>query len=213
MTEAERLKKHEGLIRKLAWRIWMKIRGNSLYEFDDLLQVARMSAWEALQRFDPALGFRESTFIGTTVAGRLMIEMRDNNHVIKSGSRDVKLLANRIGKLATEDVDELVASTGAKKKQVLRAIQYMRANGAVACLDAPLLDSEDSLHDIVGFADTAFEEAELVDEVIGVCKTDWERQIIRLRLRGLTQGEVAKVLSTGQNSISRALMRIKGRLG
>ncbi len=59
---------------------------------DDLRQVARIAAWQAESRFDPARGVSLGSYVATSVRWALANEMRDRDHL----PRSLRACANRI---------------------------------------------------------------------------------------------------------------------
>lgn len=79
LTEAERrqlILKHEGLVRSIAWE--NRERGP---EFEDLLQEGRAGLVKAADSFNPALGFKFSTWATIRIRGEI-------THAIDAWSKD-----------------------------------------------------------------------------------------------------------------------------
>jgi RNA polymerase sigma-B factor len=192
--------------------------------FDDLLQVAYVGLVKAVDRFDPAVGARFSSFAIPTITGELRRHFRDtawNLHVprgMQEAALDVAKasaeLTHRLGRPPT--VGELAERTGLDVEEVVEALQA-RAAQDVSSLDHPrgLDDGETTLAELVGEDD---ERLDLVDHRVTVAPLiralpQREREILFLRFaQDMTQSEIAQRVGCSQMQVSRLLRRAIGRL-
>jgi RNA polymerase sigma-B factor len=192
--------------------------------FDDLLQVAYVGLVKAVDRFDPSVGARFSSFAIPTITGELRRHFRDtswNLHVprgVQEAALDVAKasaeLTHRLGRPPT--VAELAARTRLDVEQVVEALQA-RAAQDVCSLDQPrgADDGDATLGELVGGED---ERLDLVDHRVTVAPLigalpQREREILFLRFaQDMTQSEIAQRVGCSQMQVSRLLRRAIGRL-
>lgn len=192
--------------------------------FDDLLQVAYVGLVKAVDRFDPGVGARFSSFAIPTITGELRRHFRDtawNLHVprgVQEAALDVTKasgeLTHRLGRPPT--VGELAQRTGLDVEQVVEAMQA-RAAQDVSSLDQPrgVDDGDTTLGEMVGGDDGRLD---LVDHRVTVAPLikalpQREREILFLRFaQDMTQSEIAKRVGCSQMQVSRLLRRAIGRL-
>jgi len=207
---------HLGLAHQLARRF--ANRGES---HDDLVQVASLGLVQAVDRFDPALGFEFSTFATRTVLGELKRHFRDRGWAVRAPRRIQELylelgaaadtLTQELGHPPT--VGELAGRTGATEEAVLEALEAGQGYRTTS-IDAPD-DREGTLTARLGAIEAGYEGADdhhvLVDALADL--PDRERTILHLRfVEGLTQSEIAIRVGVSQMHVSRLLTASIGRL-
>lgn len=192
---------------------------------DDLTQVAYLGLVKAIDRFDPAVGTRFSSFAIPTISGELRRHFRDTSwtlHVprgVQEASLDVaratSALSHEIGRAPT--VGELAAATGLEAEDVTEAL-HARAVQETASLDQPRAgwdDGEPAIAELIGAEDTRID---LVDHRVSVAPLvralpEREREILFLRFaRDMTQTEIADRVGCSQMQVSRLLRRVIARL-
>lgn len=193
--------------------------------FDDLLQVAYLGLVKAVDRFDPGIGTRFSSFAIPTITGELRRHFRDTSwtlHVprgVQESALEVTKataeLSHRLGRAPT--VNEIARATGLGVEAVVEAL-HARAAQDVTSLDQPRGSGEDgdaTLADLVGSDDARLD---LVDHQVTVAPLiralpAREREILFLRFaRDLTQSEIAEQVGCSQMQVSRLLRRAIARL-
>ncbi len=205
--------RHDPLAQRLARRFVG--RGTPL---DDLVQVARFGLLNAIDRFDPDLGVRFSTFAGRTIVGELKHHFRDDAWAIRvprslqnlwlRTSTAVDELSQQLGRTPT--VDEIAETLDVEPDEVLEALD---AGGEFhsASLDRPVGDEPKTpLVDLVGGQDQVLERTP-VRAVLSEAMEDIperERDIVYMRFyEGKTQQEIADAVGVSQVHVSRLLRR------
>jgi RNA polymerase sigma-B factor len=206
--------------RKLALRY-----AHSREPLDDLVQVACMGLLKALERFEPGLGKKFTTYAAPTILGELKRYFRDKGwtvHVPRdvqeralAVSRESERLSAATGHSPT--VDELAEALECSQEQAIEAIDAAH-NYRPASLDAPIGTDGDGfcpLAETLGVQDHGFE---LADErqalAVGWAKlNETERRVLGLRLvHELTQREISQQIGCSQMHVSRLLRRSLLRL-
>ena len=192
---------------------------------DDLVQVASLGLLNALNRYEPGLGKKFTSYAAPTIVGELKRHFRDKGwsvHVPRdlqeralAVSRQTERLSVRLGRSPT--VDELAQALACPAEQVIEALDAAH-NYHPASLDAPVAHEADdrcALGDTLGGEDAGFELAE--DRALlaagWASLSDVERQVLGLRLLSdLTQREISQRIGCSQMHVSRLLRRSMMRL-
>jgi RNA polymerase sigma-B factor len=192
---------------------------------DDLMQVAYLGLVKAVDRFDPSVGTRFSSFAIPTISGELRRHFRDTSwtlHVprgVQEAALDVSRatgeLSHRLGRAPT--VGELSQQTGLSTEAVHEAL-HARSMQELTSLDQPRAGGragETTVADLIGRDD---DRIDLVDHRVTVAPLiralpHREREILFLRFaRDMTQTEIAERVGCSQMQVSRLLRRAIGRL-
>jgi RNA polymerase sigma-B factor len=192
---------------------------------EDLVQVASIGLLNAIERFEPGLGKKFTSFAAPTIMGELKRHFRDKGwamHVPRdlqeralAVSRQTERLSALIGRSPT--LDELATALDCSLEQVMEAIDAAH-NYHPASLDAPVgYDGEDrcALADTLRDRDDGFELAERRQDLAAGWATlsEVEQQVLRLRLvHELTQREISQRIGCSQMHVSRLLRRSMLRL-
>jgi RNA polymerase sigma-B factor len=206
------VRRHLPLARSLAHRYW-----HSGEPIDDLEQVACVGLLNAIDRFDPDLGTRFSTFAVPTILGELRQHFRDHTWALRPPRRLQELsvrieharddLVSSLGRQPT--IDELAERLGAPQELVLQALEIAVARHTIP-LDAPRQDGEGpderrSGRDEDGYA-RAEDRAELVSLLRALSPQDAEIVLLRFHDE-LTQDAIARRVGVSQMHVSRVLRR------
>lgn len=206
----------------LARAVARKFAGRGV-ETEDLEQVAGMALLKALERFDPARGYRFVTYATPTIAGDVRNYLRDKGGLMRL-PRDARQRLYRLSAereafereyLRAPTVDELAQRMGITREDVL-VLLSAREFSEVASLDSPVGEEGDTLLEgLLGREDDGyarFEQSEWMRWVLGKVN-DTERELLLLRYRdGLGQRETAKRLGVSQMQVSRLERRVLTRL-
>ncbi len=191
---------------------------------EDLRQVAQLALIKALDRFDPEVGVKFSTFAGRTIDGELKRYFRDKTwavrvpRALKELSADVRRTADQLaleyGRAAT--VDEISDHLGVNADSVLEALDVKGAYRPTS-LDRPAgVEGESStIGDLVGEDDPALARREARMTVRSLLATlpERERTILELRFyEDCSQSEIAERVGVSQMHVSRLLKRSFDRL-
>jgi RNA polymerase sigma-B factor len=211
----ELIRRFMPLARKLAMRYV-----HSREPLDDLVQVASIGLLNAIERYDPTLGKKFTSFAAPTILGELKRYFRDKGwtiHVprelqerVLAVSHHAELLSIELGRSPT--VLELAHAVGCTIEQTVEAIDAGE-NYQPASLDAPLGHDDENdgvLAETLGCEDDGFELADYRQALVAGWAElpEMERQVLGLRLiHGLTQREISQRMGCSQMQISRLLRR------
>jgi RNA polymerase sigma-B factor len=189
---------------------------------DDLVQVAQLGLLKAVERFDPAKGYKFSTFAEPTIAGEVKRHFRDHTWSVRVGRRAQELsqqarraaddLSQQLGR--TPRTAEVAAELGVTTDEVLAALDA-RSSYRASSLDATDADGGEPRRERVGATDPRLERVadRVAMEDFLASLPERERELIRLRFEeNLTQSEIAARLGISQMHVSRLLRRTIGQL-
>lgn len=192
-------------------------------EYDDLLQVASEALIAGVEKFDPDLGNRFTTYVTPTVTGMIKNYFRDFSRSVRLPRR-VYTVAAKVREIQNEyykntgtqpTVAYLAEKLGYSEELIIEALECRapvsldtRVNGEDGEKDAALYDAIPA--DTDNFE--SFEDAEaLKTEIEKLDPT--ERKVITLRyVQGKSQAEVGKILGVSQMFVSRAERKIVEKL-
>ncbi len=192
-------------------------------EYDDLYQVASEALIVGVEKFDPDLGNRFTTYITPTVTGIIKNYFRDYSRTVRLPRRiyataaKVRQESEEFFKLygAKPTIKQLAEQLNLSEEAIMEALESKtpvsldtRVNGDDGETDAPL-------YDVIADDGEAFEnfvDAEaLKTEIKKLDPT--EQRVIGLRfLQGKSQTEVGKILGVSQMFVSRAERKIMEKL-
>lgn len=206
----------------LARAVARKFSGRGV-ETEDLEQVAGMALLKALERFDPARGFRFVTYAVPTITGDVRNYLRDKGGLMRM-PRDMRQRLYQMTQeqerferehLRTPTAVELSERMGIAPEEFLALLALRTQNEAVS-LDTPVGEEGDTqLSDLLGSADDRFERMERSEWAQWLLSKvgDTERELLTLRYRdGLGQRETARRLGISQMQVSRLERRALSRL-
>ncbi len=188
---------------------------------EDLRQTAQLACVKAVDRFDPTLGVKFSTFAGRTIEGELKRYFRDKTWAVRvprslqERSAEVRKTADA---LSTDlgrapSVAELAERTGYSDDEIIEALDVQTAYRA-SSIDVPSSSNEDgpgrALDARLGSLDDGFHQTEVSMAVQALIEKlpEREREIIELRFfAGLKQQEIADRMGMSQMHVSRLLRR------
>lgn len=206
----------------LARAVARKFSGRGV-ETEDLEQVTGMALLKALERFDPARGFRFVTYAVPTITGDVRNYLRDKSGLMRM-PRDMRQRLYQMTQeqerferehLRTPTAVELSERMGIAPEEFLALLALRTQNEAVS-LDTPVGEEGDTqLSDLLGSADDRFERMERSEWAQWLLSKvgDTERELLTLRYRdGLGQRETARRLGISQMQVSRLERRALSRL-
>ena len=203
--------------RHVAERVARRFPNRSL-PWDDVFQVAQLGLLKAVERFDPAKGFKFSTFAEPTISGELKRHFRDHLWDVRVPRRahDLQQSVKRVAEELTHELDraptisEIADRLDVGPDDVMTAMEADSARRA-ASLSAPVGDSEgaplsDQLGEIDAVIERTADRVTLVELVADL--PERERELIRLRFEeNLSQSEIGERLGVSQMHVSRLLRR------
>ena len=206
----------------LARAVARKFSGRGV-ETEDLEQVAGMALLKALERFDPARGFRFVTYAVPTITGDVRNYLRDRSGLMRM-PRDTRQRLYQMTQeqerferehLRAPTATELAERMGIAPEAFLALLSLRSQNEAVS-LDTPVGEEGDTcLSDLLGSADDRFERMERSEWAQWLLSKvgEAERELLTLRFRdGLGQRETARRLGISQMQVSRLERRALSRL-
>ena len=206
----------------LARAVARKFSGRGV-ETEDLEQVAGMALLKALERFDPARGFRFVTYAVPTITGDVRNYLRDKSGLMRM-PRDMRQRLYQMTQeqerferehLRTPTAVDLSERMGIAPEEFLALLALRTQNEAVS-LDTPVGEEGDTqLSDLLGSTDDRFERMERSEWAQWLLSKvgDTERELLTLRYRdGLGQRETARRLGISQMQVSRLERRALSRL-
>ncbi|HUY30151.1 MAG TPA: SigB/SigF/SigG family RNA polymerase sigma factor [Acidimicrobiales bacterium] len=183
---------------------------------DDLVQVGAVGLINALERFDPDLGFEFSAFATKTVIGEMKRHFRDKGWSVRAPRRvqelylrigtTVEELSQQLGRAPT--VRELAAETDSSEEDVLEALEAGHSYRATS-IDVQGPGGE-TIASRLGTSDREFARAERRISLVPLLERLPERERLILRLRfvdDLTQTEIAARVGISQMHVSRLISR------
>jgi RNA polymerase sigma-B factor len=182
--------------------------------YDDLFQVASLALVKAVDRFDPTMGVKFSTFAAKYIVGEIKRHFRDRGWAVRAPRRvqelylelghHVEELSQQLGRAPT--VGELAAAVGRTEEDVLEATEAGR-NYRTSSLDAPAAGGQ-TLASVLSEVDrnlSQIEERSLLAKALEHLSPR-DRVIVHMRfVEGLTQSEIATRVGLSQMQISRIL--------
>lgn len=206
----------------LARAVARKFSGRGV-ETEDLEQVAGMALLKALERFDPARGFRFVTYAVPTITGDVRNYLRDKSGLMRM-PRDMRQRLYQMTQeqerferehLRAPTATELSERMGIAPEEFMALLSLRMQSDAVS-LDTPVGEEGDTqLSDLLGSPDDRFERMERSEWTQWLLSKvgDTERELLTLRYRdGLGQRETAKRLGISQMQVSRLERRALSRL-
>lgn len=192
-------------------------------EFDDLFQVASEALIQGVEKFDPDLGNRFSTYITPTITGIIKNYFRDYSRSMRLPRR-IYVVAAKV----REEIDAYYQKHGVKPtvKELSQKLDISEEliQEALECKTPVSLDSrttgEDGdndapLYDMISDDSNSFEDFEDAESLkTEIAKLDpIEQKVITLRFaQGKSQSEVGKLMGVSQMFVSRAERKIMEKL-
>ncbi len=207
---------HYGLAVSIARRF--ALRSGWGESVDDLTQVALLGLVRAIDRYDPNRGVPFSAFASTSIAGELKHYLRDRSWTVRPPRRvqNLYLRSHRaVGELTQElgrppTMTEIGERLGASSEAVVEALEAGSMRHPTS-IDAAASPGDDRPLSSGLRADdramTAVEERMALRGLLARLP-ERERRMVRLRfIDGLTQTEIARLMSLSQAHVQRLLVR------
>lgn len=185
---------------------------------EDLEQVGLLGLVRALERFDPGVGVKFTSFAGPWIAGVVKRHLRDHGwsvrvpRSLKDRSLAVRRAHDDLSQTLGRDptAEEVAVALDVTADEVREAVRAGDAYSLMS-LDAPAGDENaQSVGDLVGDVDPHLVMAEEWPAIEAVLDrlTNREQQILYLRFfEDLTQAEIAAIVDVSQVHVSRLLAK------
>lgn len=174
-------------------------------EYEDIAQEGFIGLIKAYNRFDDTLGYTFSTYAVPYIFGAIRLLLQ--NYGLVQACRPEKEIAQRIYKAGLDDQSaaEVAEQLGCTVKQAERALSYRHTT--VISTDCPISikDGQAALHELLPDYDD--QTGVLVDEFISKL-TAKQANVLRLRMQGKRQVDIARFIGTSQSQVGRYLERI-----
>ena len=192
-------------------------------EYDDLFQVASEALISGVEKFDPDLGNRFTTYITPTITGMIKNYFRDYSRSVRLPRR-VYTVAAAVREAANAyykeygvkpNVGWLAEKTGYSEELIIEALECRAPVSLDARVKSGDGEKDAPLYEVIASdGDTCekFEDKEALRAEIE--KLDpTERKVVSLRfVKGMSQSEVGKQLGVSQMFVSRAERKIVEKL-
>lgn len=191
-------------------------------EYDDLLQVASEALISGVEKFDPDLGNRFTTYVTPTITGMIKNYFRDFSRSVRLPRR-VYTVAAKVREAQNEyykdtgaqpTIAYLANKLGYSEELIMEALECRAPVSLDTRVNGEDGEKDAALYDAIPAADNfeSFEDAEaLKTEIEKLDPT--EKQVITLRyIQGKSQAEVGKILGVSQMFVSRAERKIVEKL-
>ncbi len=201
-----------GLVGMVANRYRRATWENPMLDYEDLVSMASEGLIKACDRFDPAFGTQFSTYAVLIIENEIRRFLRDHNSLIKLPRSRQYLTKILQAGLIHEKPDLISEKLNIPLTGVKNAIKYFKYK---TCDYLDRIIYEDGGTPVT-LADTIGMDPDMSSDMAAeqTLRQFDERtqQIIKLRLQGLTQMEIGKIMGVSQTQISRILISARKKL-
>ena len=191
-------------------------------EYDDLKQVASLALIKGIDRFNPELGLKFSTFITPTIAGEIKNYFRDKARTVKL-PRQLAELNTKVKKFSTEyetengkkpSVAVIAKALSCKEEEVVEALEI----NATVSLDGTTTNEDGeatALYSLVADTQDQYDEFERKETLKAEIRdfSPVERDLIKYRYyQKLSQSATAQRLGVSQMYVSRLEKKVLAKL-
>lgn len=174
-------------------------------EYEDIVQEGHIGLIKAYNRFEPSKGYQMSTFAVPYIWGYIRKTINDCGAV--DAPRAVREIAYQIYKLGLDDhsAAEVAERLGCTASQAKNALEYLQTR--VLSADYPIQTGQADvfLKDLLPTHDD--QTGILVDEFLSKL-TVKQANVLRLRMQGKRQVDIARFIGTSQSQVGRYMMQI-----
>ena len=190
--------------------------------FDDLVQVASVGLFNAVNRYEPEKGTPFAAFASPTILGELKRYFRDRVWMVRlprslqENIKTVDTASSDLGaSLHRKPTNDEIADHAGLHEEEVREVLVAKQGRSPISLDQPIDEEGHSSEDRVGIEDPNFslvEDKEEIREDVSELNSV-ERRVLRLRfIEDMTQSEIADRIGYSQMHVSRLLRRSLERL-
>lgn len=202
-----------GLVRMAVNRFSHRILNHPSINKEDLMSIGTIGLIKAYDRFDTSYGTKFSTYAVPMIIGELKLFLRDNFdtiHFTRQSKHDYYTIVR--ANLLNEKPSVIGSILEMPLENVHNALDYYKYKYADS-LDRVIYEDEGSpivLKDTVGIEMDL--ESNLDLELFLKKIDDQAQRVIKLRLQGLSQAEIAKIIGCSQVQVSRILAKVKKKI-
>lgn len=192
-------------------------------EYDDLLQVASEALIAGVDKFDPDLGNRFTTYVTPTMTGMIKNYFRDYSRSVRVPRR-VYSVAAKIREFTSEyfkehgtkpTVRQLAEKLDCSEELIIEALECRAPVSLDARVQGDDGETDAPLHEVLADPQNVFEDFDdresLRAEIEKLNPT--EKKVVTLRfVEGKSQTDVGKILGVSQMFVSRAERKIVEKL-
>ena len=202
-----------GLVRMVANRYSGLVKNNPALDMDDLISAGTIGLIKACDDFDPSFGTKFSTYAVHVIHGTISRYLKNNIDLIRF-PRQAKedYWAIKGSGLLDEEPEIIAEKTNKSIKHVKKALEYPKYRN-VKSLDYVIYEDEGSpitLGEQIGAEVDMDSDLEL--ELLFNQFNERTRKIITLKMQGLTQTEIGKIIGVSQAQISRVLRKVRNEI-
>lgn len=190
-------------------------------EYDDIFQVASIGLINAVERFDPSMGYEFSSFATPTIVGEIKRYFRDKGWTIRVPRR-IQELSGAINNARVElaqtlqrspTIGDIADHLGYSQEEVLEAMEASQVYSPQS-LDMKYdagEDSDVSLRDLIGIEEsyyTKIEDNDFIDQLMKNLEEDEKKVLIDRYYNMKTQSTIAEEMGISQMTVSRMEKKI-----
>lgn len=192
-------------------------------EYEDILQVARMSLLKSIERFDIERGVKLQSFATPTIIGEIKNYFRAYGNSVKISRRSladitkIKLVINELSVSSSRlpTVAEIADEVDMSEEYVLEMLDVMENSNSTSLDTIYSSENAYTLGDLVGNFDKGYDSVDMKDSIKRALDVLSEKEryiIIERYYKNKSQREVADTLDVSQMYISRAERKIFEKL-
>lgn len=190
-------------------------------EYDDIFQVASIGLINAVERFDPSMGYEFSSFATPTIVGEIKRYFRDKGWTIRVPRR-IQELSGSINNARVElaqtlqrspSINDIAQHLGYSEEEIIEAMEASQVYSPQS-LDLKYDGGEDSdvsLGDLIGVEEsyyTKIEDNDFIDKLIENLDDDEKKVLIDRYYNMKTQSAIADEMGISQMTVSRMEKKI-----
>lgn len=194
-------------------------------DYDDIYQVASLGLINAVDRFDPNMGYAFSSFATPTILGEIRRHFRDKGWTIRVPRR-IQELSQRINRARAElpqilqrtpTIKDLSDYLDTSEEEILEAMEGSQVYTPQS-LDLRYDGGEDSdisLGDLIGVEELQYgmvEDHDIIGQMMNILDETEKQIIIDRYYNKKTQNSIAEELGVSQMTISRLERKILDKL-
>lgn len=209
------IEENMGLVKMVAQRYRSRVYNNPILDYEDIEQIGTIGLIKAANRFDSSYGTQFSTYAVSMIEGEIKEFFRDNADTLKV-PRKVKINFNNIyrNNLLDENYEAIATKLNLPIEEVKEALEYGNKSNPISMHDV-LFDDDRNSKAIYVKDKLSYEEdfdTRLEIDLFLKQLNERERVVMELRMKEMTQHEIAKKLCISQVYVGILLGKIRNKL-